>query len=243
MKRLWAPITALAVIPLWGGGPALSQPGGLTFPQPGVVCDPAGPVCYDSYGPSVGITQMTYGADAADRLSRNLSQSGSRDFRLSTGQACVIAKRTCFNDGWSQSQVAAGLTRQLFGSSTASAQKQVARDTGLCSLTRSGQKIYDGACTLKQVKANGQSRYEVVLGNGSRFVFKQQGSGFVISDGFGATWPVEFVDHGDTGIFRFDTYKLVATQDSGGRAPSSPEAAAGTAVGHALGNLLNSLFK
>lgn len=239
MKRLWAPLTALAVLPLFSGSPAHSQAGGLSFPNPGVVCDSVGQTCYDSYGPSIGITQMTYGAGAADRLTRNLNESNNRDFRLSTGQACVVAKRTCYNDGWNQSQVAPGLTQQLFGGSAATSQKQVARDTGLCSLTRAGQKIYDGACTLKQVRTSDSNRYEVVLNNGSRYVFQQQGGGYVIRDGFGGSWPVNFVDHGDTGIFRFDNYKLVATQDSGGRRPASKE----EAVGNALGNLLNSLFK
>lgn len=237
MNRLLAPTLALAVLPLVSGSPARSQ--ALAFPQPGVVCDPAGEVCYDSFGPSVGITQMTYGAGPADRLTRNLSQTNSRDFRLSTGQACLVAKRTCYSDGWAASQVAPGLTRQLFGTTASKPQKQVARDTGLCSLSRSGQKVFDGACTLKQVSSAGSNRYEVVLNNGNRFVFLQQGNGFVIRDGFGGSWPVNFVDHGDTGIFRFDSYKLVATQDSGGRAPAEKEAA----VGNALGNLLNALFK
>ena len=43
-----------------------------------------------------------------------------------------------------------------------------------------------------------------------------------------------FIDHGNTGIFRFGDYKLVATQESSNR---------NAAVGSAIGNLLNALFQ
>jgi len=33
-----------------------AQPAGLSYPRMGEVCDSYGRVCYDSYGPSVGIT-------------------------------------------------------------------------------------------------------------------------------------------------------------------------------------------
>ncbi|MEN9768347.1 MAG: hypothetical protein RLZZ32_2307, partial [Cyanobacteriota bacterium] len=59
-----------------------------------------------------------------------------------------------------------------------------------------------------------------------------------IRDGFGGTWPVTFIDHGNTGIFRFGDYKLVATQENSNR-NSNRDAA----VGNALGNLLNALFQ
>jgi hypothetical protein len=49
------------------------------------------------------------------------------------------------------------------------------------------------------------------------------------------------VDHGNTGIFRFGDYKLVATQENSNRSTSSG-AAAGSAAGAAVGNLLNALF-
>lgn len=226
-----------AALPLLASGAALAQANGLIYPNPGTVCDQVGRVCYDSYGPSVGITAEIYGPDAGNTLARNLSQSSnSRDFRLSTGQACSVAQRTCWNDGWGKSQVATGLTQQLFGGVTPP--KQVARDTGLCSLSRGAQRVYDGGCTLKQVRQGSDNRYEVKLENGNRYVFKQQGSNFTINDGFGGNWPATFVDHGNTGIFRFGDYKLVATQNNGAPASSS-----NAAVGTALGNLLNALFK
>ena len=217
-----------------------AQPTGLSYPRSGVVCDAYGRACYDSYGPSISITNEVYGQKAANQLMRSLSTSNSRDFRLSTGQACNVARRTCWNDGWSERVVAPGLTQQLFGGSgLRPGQAQVARDTGLCSLSRSAQRVYDGPCQLKQVMQGGQNRYEVQLQNGNRYVFQQQGGSFEIRDGFGGVWPVTFVDHGKTGVFRFGDYKLVATQRGSqpGYAPSN------SAVGNALGNLLNALFQ
>jgi hypothetical protein len=219
-----------------------AQPVGLSYPRVGVVCDGVGRVCYDSYGPSIGITNEVYGQKAANQLTRALSSSSSNDFRLSTGQACSVARRTCWNDGWSERVVAPGLTQQLFGGTGGGlrpGQAQVARDSGLCSLSRSAQRVYDGPCLLKQVMQGGQNRYEVMLQNGNRYVFQQVGGRFEIRDGFGGVWPVTFVDHGNTGVFRFGDYKLVATQQRSASAYSPNN----DAVGNALTNLLNTLFK
>jgi len=233
-------LTLAAALPLVISSAALAQPASLSYPRPGVVCDSVGKTCYDSYGPSIGITSEVYGKKAANHLSKNLSQTSSRDFRLSTGQACSVAKRTCWNDGWGERNVAAGLTNQLFGSSTRPGQAQVSRDTGLCSLSRGSQRVYDGPCLLKQVSQGGQNRYEVQLQNGNAYTFQQVGGGFQTRDGFGGTWPVTFIDHGNTGIFRFSNYKLVATQENSNRNTTSNRDAA---VGNALGNLLNTLFQ
>lgn len=238
MRKL---VVALSVaLPVLASGAALAQPSGLSYPRPGEVCDAVGQVCYDSYGPSIGITQLNFGQSAADRLQYNLSKSSSRDFRLSTGQACSVSQRTCWMDGWSKSQVAQGLTNQLFGASVQPGKPEVAKDSGLCSLSRSGQRVFDGPCRLKQVRQGGQNRYEVKLENGNKYVFEQVGSSFQIRDGFGGSWPATFVDHGNTGIFRFGDYKLVATQQNGN---ANPAADRNAAIGNALGNLLNSLFK
>jgi hypothetical protein len=233
-------LALVAALPTVLSGAVHAQPAGLAYPRPGVVCDSVGLTCYDSYGPSIGITQMTYGPQAGARLEANLRQTNNRDFRLSSGQACSVSQRTCWKDGWAASQVAPGLTNQLFGSGARPGQAQVARDTGLCSLSRSGQRVYDGPCMLKQVRQGGQMRYEVKLQNGNNYVFQQAGGSFQISDGFGGTWPVTFIDHGNTGIFRFGDYKLVATQENSNRNTNSNREAA---VGNAIGNLLNALFQ
>ncbi len=219
---------------------AQAQPAGLSYPRQGVVCDGVGRVCYDSYGPSIGITNEVYGQKAANQLTRALSSSTSRDFRLSTGQACSVAKRTCWNDGWNERVVAPGLTQQLFaGSGVRPGQAQVSRDSGLCSLSRSAQRVYDGPCLLKKVMQGGQNRYEVLLQNGNRYVFQELAGRFEIRDGFGGVWPVTLVDHGSTGVFRFGDYKLVATQQRG----QSSFAPSNAAVGNALSNFLNTLFQ
>ncbi|MEB3331576.1 MAG: YcgJ family protein [Synechococcaceae cyanobacterium] len=219
---------------------------GVYSPRQGVVCDSVGRTCYDSYGPSIGITAEIFGSQAGNALSQQLSQSsdGGRDFRLSSGQACSVAKRTCWDDGWSAQNVAFGLTQQLFGRSGGggqSGQAQVARDTGLCSLSRRGERVFDGRCRLKQVRQNGQDRYEIKLGNGTKYIFEQAGRQFLIRDGLGGSWPATFVDHGNTGIFRFGDYKLIATQENSNRTTGSSEAA-GSAAGGAVDNLLNALF-
>jgi Fels-1 Prophage Protein-like len=236
-----AVVVLAATLPLAAQGVAIGQPTGLAYPQPGVVCDSVGRVCYDSYGPSVSLTQLSYGPRAADRLQRNLSQSNSRDFRLSTGQACNVAQRLCWEDGWAMGTVARGLTQQLFGSSNASgqpSQPQVARDSGICRLSRGLQRVYDGPCQLKQVIKNNTNRYVVQLQNGNRYVFDQEGGRFVIRDGFGGAWPVAFSDQGQTGVFRFGEYTLMATQNN----PTRPSGNTNAAVGNAIVNLLNSLF-
>lgn len=235
-----AALALMAALPTMIGITAIAQPAGLTYPRAGVVCDSVGQVCYDSYGPSIGITADVYGKKAGNRLGKNLTQSDSRDFRLSTGQACSVARRTCWNDGWAERNVARGLTNQLFGSTLRPGQAQVARDTGLCSLSRSGQTLYDGPCLLKQVSQGGQNRYEVQLQNGNNYAFQQVGGSFEIRDGFGGSWPVTFIDHGNTGIFRFGDYKLVATQENSNRNSTTNRDAA---VGNALGNLLNAIFQ
>ena len=224
-----AALVIATALPLLVSGAAQAQPAGLTYPRAGVVCDPAGSVCYDSAGPSIGITTEIYGKKAGNRLTKTLHRTSSRDFRLSTGQACSVARRTCWNDGWSERQVASNLTNQLFGPPLRPGQAQVSRDTGLCSLSRGGQRLYDGACRLKQVRQGGQNRYEVKLQNGNAYVFQQVGNGFEIRDGFGGTWPVSFVD-----------YQLVATQENSGRQTGGNRDAA---VGNAINNLLNALFQ
>ncbi|MFM9086938.1 MAG: hypothetical protein ACKOPT_02100 [Cyanobium sp.] len=54
-------------------------------------------------------------------------------------------------------------------------------------------------------------------------------------------WPATFVDHGNSGVFRFGDYKLVATQDSLSR-PAAATPSSGAATGEALGSFLKALF-
>lgn len=239
-------------LPLLGPSGARAQ-AGLTYPNLGVVCDAAGPACYDSKGPSVDLTEQVFGEKAANRLARNLMNADSRDFRLSTGQACVIAKRTCFDDGWGQRNVATKLTQRVFGASSGASgsslgdDKRVIREAGTCTLSRSEETVFDGPCQLKQVVRDGQNTFVITLDNGKRYVFQQaSGGGYSITDGFGGTWPATFTDKGQKGVFRFGDYKLVARQSS---ASSSGSSGSGSrpqtkeeATGEAFGNLLKTIF-
>jgi len=234
-----AGVAALLINPLV----AQANSEAITFPRAGEVCDQVGQVCYDSDGPSIGITKIYFGQFAADRLMQNLSGTRSRDFRLSSGQACSIAQRTCWDDGWQAQNKAKRLTQQLFGSVPAQPQhhspKQVAEQTGFCSLSEAGRTLFDGPCDLKQVVKGNNSRYRIHLSNGNSYVFTSQGGHrYTINDSFGGSWPVTFVDHGNTGVFRFANYKLVATQNNG-----NPQPTAGQVAGAAVGAMLENLFR
>jgi len=92
--------------------------GQLSAPAPGVVCDGAGPVCYDAQGPSIGHTQTYFGRLAADRLTRELAgRPPVQEFRLSTGALCDSRANLCWSDGYSRRTVASQLSQQLYGSS------------------------------------------------------------------------------------------------------------------------------
>ena len=108
-------VAGLNVVPL------LTQPadaqGAITAPAPGVICDQAGPTCYDKQGPSIGLTQTYFGSIAANRLLAELRERPTaNDFRLSNGSVCDLRAATCWSDGWQKAQMAPKLTQQLFGS-------------------------------------------------------------------------------------------------------------------------------
>ena len=67
----------MAVAPLcvsagvWCPAQAQLQNSGLNFPQKGVICDPAGPICYDQQGISLALTRAYYGHRAEkDKIGR-----------------------------------------------------------------------------------------------------------------------------------------------------------------------------
>lgn len=88
----------------------------ITAPATGVLCDQAGPICYDRQGPSIGLTQTYFGSIAANRLADELRNRPQTDaFRLSNGAVCDRRAATCWSDGWQRNQIAPKLTQQLFG--------------------------------------------------------------------------------------------------------------------------------
>lgn len=108
-------LTTIGVNPLFPAARAEAQDG-ITGPAPGVLCDRAGPTCYDRQGPSVGLTQTYFGSSAGNRLTSELrNRPQVNDFRLSNGAVCDPRAATCWSDGWQRSKLAPKLTQQLFG--------------------------------------------------------------------------------------------------------------------------------
>jgi hypothetical protein len=235
-------------------------------PAPGVLCDTmalrGSGVCYDKNGVSVPLTGRYLGSRAESQLNAYLaSNPAPREFRLSNGTLCSVPERLCWEDGWSKRNVAEKLSRELFtpgttgsgstgsgatGSGTTGERpaNTTSRDTGLCSLSRAGRALFDGPCDLRQVnRGEGVTRYRVRLNNGTTYQFTNRGGTVSIADDFGSTWPVTYVNHGVTGIFRWADMSLVATQTVG--RDTSPTAGSTNTedLGRALGSLLNTLFR
>jgi hypothetical protein len=232
-------------------------------PAQGVLCDSqalrGGGVCYDSKGASATLTGQYLGRRAEAQLSVYLANNPAPlEFRLSNGIVCSVPARTCWEDGWNKRNVAQKVTGQLFASSNPYPQgpdssgdgwnaSQAARDTGLCSLSRGGRPLFDGRCDLRQMsRGDGQIRYRVRLNNGTTYMFTTRGGSVTIADDFGSTWPVSYLNHGSTGIFRWADMSLVATQMAG-RSSSSPSPSSYSSgneeLGRAIGTLLNTLFR
>jgi hypothetical protein len=225
-----------------------------------VLCDAKGlrgsGVCYDGKGVSIPLTGRFLGRSAAAQLTTYLSSNPAPlEFRLSNGTVCSVPARTCWEDGWSKRNVAQRLSRQLFSASDSGSGSgswgssgssndgwnvsQSAKDTGLCSLSRGTRPVFEGRCDLRQMtRGDGQARYRVRLQNGTTYVFSNRGGDVTIADDFGSTWPVTYVNHGVTGIFRWADMTLVATQTAGRSGATNNED-----LGRAIGTLLNTLFR
>lgn len=240
---------AVALSPLPGAAQDVRSP------SPGVLCDAqalrGSGVCYDSRGASIPLTGRYLGGRAEAQLANYLaSNPAPLEFRLSNGTVCSVSARTCWEDGWNKRNVAQRLTSQLFNGSNPGTGSgdgwggQAGRDTGLCSLSRGSRPLFDGRCDLRQMsQGDGQTRYRVRLNNGTTYVFTNRAGTVSIADDFGSTWPVTYVNHGVTGIFRWADMSLVATQTAGrsGSVPSS--SSSNEDLGRAIGTLLNTLFR
>ncbi|MEB3334081.1 MAG: YcgJ family protein [Cyanobacteriota bacterium] len=230
-------------------------------PMPGVICDAAGPrgsgVCYDRNGVSPLLTGRFLGRQAEAQLNSYLATNPApKDFRLSNGTVCSVPERTCWQDGWTKGNIAHRLTFHLFGTAVSGTVPPApVRDTGLCSLTRAGRPVFEGSCDLRQAtRTDGLRVYRVRLANGTTYTFSNRGGTVTIADPFGATWPVTYVNHGVTGIFRWSEMGLVATQTASGLPATTPPGTTPPAtttpgttstdeLGRALGSLLNTLFR
>ena len=244
------------IVALGGLTPPMARAQQIQSPSPGVLCDPQGlrgsGVCYDSKGVSIPLTGRYLGRRAEAQLNNYLATNPApQEFRLSNGTVCSVPARTCWEDGWDKRNVAQRLTRQLFQAADSGssgdewASSPSGRETGLCSLSRGTRPLFDGRCDLRQMsQGNGQTRYRVRLNNGTTYVFTNRGGTVTIADDFGSTWPVTYVNHGVTGIFRWADMSLVATQTVGRSGPSPSQSSSNSEdLGRAIGTLLNTLFR
>jgi heat shock protein HslJ len=91
-------------------------PAGLESPDQGVVCNPQRGICYDRYGPSIGLTEGFLGKMAAERLGKILHGSGNGNPRATTfspadGVECVRKTGPCRLQG----QKHGALTAVMYG--------------------------------------------------------------------------------------------------------------------------------
>jgi hypothetical protein len=187
--------------------PAQTVP--LAFPQSGVVCDPAGQICYDRQGISMGLTRTYYGRRAEQQLLRQFSnQPMPQEFRLSDGSVCSLPARTCWSDGWKRRVPNQRLATQLFGPGN----QVLSKENGYCRLDNWGLRIYNGRCRL--VRAVGSpdfrgSTYTVRLPNRNDVVFGNR-NGYLVARNGGRDWPVQFQNLGNnTALFRWGTQQLI----------------------------------
>lgn len=195
---------------------AQAQSQRLQFPQPGVVCDPAGQVCYDQQGISLGITREIYGRQAEQLLLRQFSQQPMpREYRLSDGSVCSVPARRCWSDGWSQRVLNQALTAQLYGS----ASQVLSKENGNCRLDDWGMRVYSGRCRL--IRATGSpdfqgSTYTVRMGSRPDVRFGNR-DGYLVARSGGRTWPAQFENLGNnTAVFRWSTQRLVVITGASG---------------------------
>lgn len=75
-------------------------PAGLESPDSGVVCNLMRAICYDRYGPSIGLTELFLGHIVAERLTANLRNSGTDNQSVTTfspadGVECIRETGPC----------------------------------------------------------------------------------------------------------------------------------------------------
>ena len=201
---------------------------GLVSPQSGVVCDPAGQICYDQAGLSLGLTRTYYGALAEQTVLRNLNgQAPPKQFRLSNGSACDVMARTCWSDGWSRQTVNTALSQQLFPGGAGQAGKPAQ-----CRITRWFKVLASGNCTLRELASGKRSRVlEVQFQDGATYtISRPTGGSYQLTDPKGAIWPLQVRDQGTQMSFIYSDRVLSVTPQ--GRPSGAPS----------LGQLIDSLL-
>ena len=116
-RRLGAAATMSAVsLAAAFAQPEATLPAGLDSPDHGVVCNRERAVCYDRYGPSIGLTEVFLGGSAAKRLTASLREPREEHrpgtaFSPAEGVECVRETGPCRVEG----KPHAGLIAVLYG--------------------------------------------------------------------------------------------------------------------------------
>lgn len=195
----------------------------VSSPSPGVICDRLGPLCYDRQGPSVRLTKLYFGQNAANRLKKQLrAKPTSNTVLLSNGALCDFRAGTCWSDGWSRQQVNTALTNHLFslggvGSNLwrhSQASKSQIRQAQ-CSITRWFLTLFRGNCELRESTNNLGRLLEVSLQDGSRYSIRRLPTGnFEIIDPQGKIWPLQVRNQGQTLRFNWSD-RVLSVSDIG----------------------------
>jgi hypothetical protein len=206
---------------------ALPNPAGestITMPASGVVCDGTNQLCYDRNGLSLALTGRYFGQYAERTAQQNLGyRLPLRRFELSNGVFCQTDQASCWRQENGRRVRAGRISEQLFGFQPQPApypgpapypqpSPRPAGQTALCQLSRGSQLLFNGSCSLNEIRQGFQPRFEVRLRQGGTYVFEQTNRGYVITDGSGGRWPVQISDRGNRGIFSWADMRLDVTQ-------------------------------
>ena len=235
---------------------AMPNPAGqstITMPAAGVVCDGTNQLCYDRDGLSLQLTGTYFGRYAQQTAQQNFgSRLPLRRFELSNGVFCQSDRQSCWRMENGQRVPASRITSQLFGGAPAPFPNPTpypgprpypqpspgpASHTGYCRLLQGNQQVFNGSCALREIRQGFQPRFEVNLRQGPTYVFEESNRGYVITDGTGGRWPVNFEDRGNSGIFRWADYRLDITQRN-----YNPESGGNSKFQRAMNNFLIDLF-
>jgi heat shock protein HslJ len=116
MPRLRRSVALITVWSLGSVAAATELPPGLASPDRGVVCSQVRGVCYDRFGPSIGLAEAFLGRSAAERLTAALRQAPRSAgpgvlFSPMEGVECLGETGPCQVDGVGHE----GLTAVLYG--------------------------------------------------------------------------------------------------------------------------------
>ena len=215
LPALMAGLALSAALPC----PVFAAATGIDTRQPGVVCDAAEQLCYDGRGLAVEATRRNFGRYGEEKARRLIGRGErGRTFLLSSGVACDVAARTCWDDGWKRRNVSKSMTRHLFsGDSGAWNDDWSTTGSGYsadCLLRRGGRTVFEGRCELREQGSGRERTFTAAMRNGPRYVFRKERGSMWISDSSGGSWPVRHQDYGRAAVFRWADMSLEARQGS-----------------------------